>query len=119
MLAARVRGWVMKSHAAAMHAHFVCDKTIGVPPGRVVRTGYVDIWRVRWSSHDPLALGDVQSKYELVKQNRPNSVYPTPIGHWEGDEFVLVDGRHTFTAYLMNGYTHILVAWLEEVAPAT
>jgi hypothetical protein len=93
---------------------FYGDKTLAVPQGEVVVTGYVPIEKVRLACRDVMGIGDVREKYELVKQNAPSSLWPPPIGHWDGDYFVIEDGRHHKIAYEMNGYSHILVAWLER-----
>lgn len=90
------------------------DRTIQVPVGKVVRTGYVETHKVRLDNTTPVAIGDVQEKYEVVKQNSPNAVFPAPMGEWRGDEFWIEDGRHTYFAYLLNGYTNILVMWLDD-----
>lgn len=93
---------------------FYGDKTLAVPPGKVVVTGYVAIDKIRLACTTPMALGDVREKYELIKQNRPAALWPPPIGWWEGDTFVIWDGRHHKIGYEMNGYQYILVAWLEN-----
>jgi hypothetical protein len=94
--------------------NFELDKSIKVPPGKKVFVDYVPIECVILDCKDPMAIGDVQQKYELIKQNSPSCIFPTPIGYWEGERFHIVDGRHTFVGYLLNGYRYILVTWLEQ-----
>jgi hypothetical protein len=91
------------------------DKTIAVPPGQVVRTGYVPIDDIVLGCKERMSIGDVLDKYELVKQNAPNAIFPAPMGGWVMDgRFVVEDGRHLIEGYRLNGYTHVLVMWLEE-----
>lgn len=89
------------------------DKSISVPPGKKVVVDYVHIDKIILGSKSPMAIGDVKEKYELIKQNAPNSIFPTPIGEWKKDRFIIIDGRHTYLGYLMNGYEYILVSWLQ------
>jgi hypothetical protein len=39
--------------------------------------------------------------------------WPCPVGHWEGERFVITDGRHQYVAALMLGLEFLLVAWTE------
>lgn len=86
-----------------------------VPAGKVVRTAYVPIERCRLGNRAPMAIGDVREKFEIIQQIKPQAIFPGPMGHWEGETFVVLDGRHTYVAYLMHGFRHILVSWLETI----
>ncbi|WP_245431131.1 hypothetical protein [Rhodoplanes roseus] len=90
------------------------DRTMAVPPGAVVRTGYVDLFAVRLACRERMAVGDVKAAFERRLQLGDHQPWPCPRGHWEGDTFVLVDGRHEYVAALMLGHEHILVAWCER-----
>lgn len=94
-------------------ATFQIDKSLSVPPGKKVVTDYVHIDKVKMACKDKMAIGDVNEKYQLVLQNAPNCIFPAPVGHWDNDRFVVVDGRHTFMAYVLLGYEYILVSWME------
>ena len=98
-----------------LSATFTIDRTISVPPGSIVRTGYVPIEKIRLSSYENLSLPDIKEKYEIFKQNAPNQIFPCPIGNWEQVNFVIVDGRHAFVALMILGMSHILVAWIDSV----
>jgi hypothetical protein len=91
---------------------FQIDKSISVPAGSKVLTEYVHIDKIRLGCKSPMSIGDVKEKYELVKQNAPASLFPAPMGEWKEDRFVIIDGRHTYVAYLMMGYEYVLVSWL-------
>lgn len=92
------------------------DRSLAVPPGHVVRTGYVAVESVTLACRERMAPGDVKAAYERLLQLGGHQPWPSPRGHWEGERFVIVDGRHQYVASLMLGLTHVLVAWI-EVAP--
>jgi hypothetical protein len=62
------------------------------------------------------ALGDVDRAFQRVLQLGDSSMWPCPNGHWDGERFVIEDGRHEYIASLMLGRTHLLVAWTEAWA---
>jgi hypothetical protein len=90
-----------------------------VPPGHVVRTGYVQI-------HDVICLApfghqllpaEVERAYRRQLDMSDQQAWPPPTGYWRSDHrFVLTDGRNRFVACLMLGIEYLLVAWL---VPAT
>lgn len=97
------------------------DRTIRVPKGQVVRTGYASADRVRLACTDRMAIGDVERAYRRRIQLDGDQPWPPPTGYWLSDvdgamTFVLEDGRHEFVAALMLGYREILVAWVEPTA---
>ena len=94
------------------------DRSLLVPPGQLVRTAYVDVRRCEMACRERMSIGDVKFAYEKLLQCGSNSPWPCPRGHWEGDSFVIVDGRHEFIASLMLGRSHVLVAWVEAKAEA-
>jgi len=98
-----------------MHSTFLLDKTISVKPNHIAKTAYVHIDNIKLGCKDTMSIGDIKNAYELVKQNAPNQMFPCPVGYWDKDRFVIVDGRHTVLALQMNGFEWILVAWEEEV----
>ena len=89
------------------------DRQLTVPPGRIVRTGYVEIFSVRPACRERMAVGDVGAAFQKVLQAGPDQHFPCPYGHWELNTFVIMDGRHEWLARIMHGNSHILVAWLE------
>lgn len=92
------------------------DRSIAVPPGHIVRTGYVPVEQVTMACRERMTPGDVKGAYERLLQLGGHQPWPAPRGHWQGDRFVVVDGRHQFVASLMLGLTHMLVAWVEADA---
>lgn len=90
------------------------DRSLAVPPGQHVVTGYVPIHKVRLACRDRMAIGDVRTAYERRIQLGDHQPWPCPRGQWDGDAFVVIDGRHDYVAALMLGLEHILVAWPES-----
>ena len=90
------------------------DRSISVPPGAVIQTGYVAIHRVRLGCRARMAVGDVDRAYQRRLQLGDHQPWPCPNGEWDGETFVIHDGRHDYVAALMLGQEYILVAWLEN-----
>jgi len=84
-----------------------------VTQGARVITGYVPIHKVRLGCRDRMAVGDVEVAYRRQLQLGPSQAWPCPTGEWDGDTFVVHDGRHHTVACLMLGIEHLFVAWLE------
>jgi hypothetical protein len=96
------------------------DRSLAVPPGALVRTGYVSVWDVKLGCRERMAVGDVKGSYERRLQLGDHQPWPCPRGVWEGEEgksqFVIHDGRHEYVAALMLGQDFILVAWPDAQA---
>jgi hypothetical protein len=89
------------------------DRSISVPQGALVKTGYVAVEDIRLACRERMAVGDVDRVYQRRLQIAPDQPWPPPRGHWlDGDKFMIEDGRHEYVAALMLGCTHILVAWV-------
>lgn len=89
------------------------DRALRVPAAHVVRTGYVDVFQVRLANRAGMAVGDVDRAYQKRLQCGPDQPFPCPNGRWEGERFVLLDGRHEWVAAVMLGHPRLLVAWVE------
>ena len=86
-----------------------------VPPGHVVRTGYVAIHDIVCHSAGGRQLlpAEVERAYRKQLEFGTEQGWPPPTGYWRVDRrFVLTDGRNRFIAALMLGVEHLLVAWL-------
>lgn len=90
------------------------DRALVVPPGAIVRTGYVDVFNVRLACRERMAVGDVDRAFQRRLQAGSSQRWPCPNGEWHDDVFVLLDGRHEWVASVMLGQTHLLVAWIEH-----
>lgn len=88
------------------------DRSLSVPPGKTVQTGYVAVNRVRLGCRDRMGCGDVETAYRRQLALGDHQAWPCPVGQWDGDEFVIHDGRHAYVAALMIGLDHVLVAWI-------
>lgn len=84
-----------------------------VPPGRHVCTGYVEMHRIRLANRSRMAVGDVDAAYRRQLSLGSSQAWPCPVGEWDGDWFVVLDGRHQKVAAEMLGMTHLLVAWMD------
>lgn len=111
---AQVHDPVACTHADLQPASFAPDRSLRVPAGMLVRTGYVSVWKCQLAQRSSMAVGDVEGAHRRLLQLGPDTLWPCVNGWWHGDEFVINDGRHEYVAALMLGRTHILVAWLER-----
>lgn len=89
------------------------DRALGIAPGHVVKTGRVDVFRCRLANRERIAVGDFDRAYQRRLQLGDRSPFPCPNGWWEGDTFVIADGRHEWLATVALGHAEILVAWVE------
>ena len=92
------------------------DRSISVAPGHRVVTGYVPIEQITMACRARMAVGDVEAAYRKQLALGDHQAFPCPNGRWDGDRFIIHDGRHAFVAALMLGMTHLLVAWTEGAA---
>lgn len=95
------------------------DRALVIPPGHLVRTGYVPMHRVRLGCTARMALGDLEAPYRRRLQLGASQPWPPPVGEWEDDAdgartFVVHDGRHDVVAALCAGVRVLLVAWMER-----
>jgi hypothetical protein len=87
------------------------DRSLAVPPGQTVVTGYVHVDALRLACRARMAVGDVDRAYQRRIQLGDHQPWPPPRGVWHGDRFVVIDGRHDVIAAMMLGQEHVLVAW--------
>jgi hypothetical protein len=90
---------------------FQPDRSLTIPPGHRVSTGYVDVFQCRLACRERMAVGDVDRSYQRLLQQAPSQSWPPPVGRWEADRFVIEDGRHEYIAAVMLGFSHLFVAW--------
>lgn len=89
------------------------DRSLGVPAGHFIRTGYVDVFKVRLACRERMAIGDIDRAYQKRLQSGELHPFPCPNGRWDGDTFIILDGRHEWLATVALGHSHMLVAWIE------
>lgn len=94
-------------------ASFAEDRTLRVPAGKRIASGYVSVWKCRLGNRSRMAPEAVAAAWQKLLQLGEDSLHPCPNGHWEGEEFVIHDGRHEYVAAVMHGRETILVAWVE------
>lgn len=84
------------------------DRSLYVPAGNLVATGYVPVEDVVLACRDRMAVGDVEASVRRLLQLGDASRWPPPVGQWRGDgRFILLDGRHEYVATLMLGRERI------------
>jgi hypothetical protein len=95
------------------------DRSLSVPPGKIVRTGYASVWDIKLANRSRMSVGDFKTAYEKRLNCGDNAPFPCPNGYWEGEEFtskfIIMDGRHEWLATVALGYKYILVAWLVDL----
>jgi hypothetical protein len=94
------------------------DRTMIVPAGHVVKTGYVPIHKIKTACKARMAVGDVSAAFQKRLALGENQSWPPPWGYWCEEEagfFVVVDGRHEYVACIMLGFETLFVAWVEAV----
>lgn len=89
------------------------DRSISVAPGQRVITGYVPIEQITMACRARMAVGDIDIAYRRHLALGDHQAFPYPNGRWDGERFIIADGRHAYVAALMLGMTHLLVAWTE------
>ena len=101
------------------------DRSLAVPPGRYVVTGYVETAALKLANRARMAVGDVDLAYQRRLQLGDHQPWPCPRGEWEGEpfasRFVVIDGRHDAVAAMMLGQDFVLCAWpapIEQPKPA-
>jgi len=99
---------------SAQPVSLAIDRSFAVPAGCVVKTGYVDVFKVRLACRERMAVGDVAAAYQKVLQLGDSEQWPCPTGQWDKDIFELSDGRHQWIASVMLGKTHMLVSWIDK-----
>lgn len=93
---------------------FTEDRHLRVPAGAIVKTGYAPIHKIKMACRARMAVGDVDRAYQKRLQLGSDQSWPPPYGEWEGDTFVVIDGRHEYISCLMLGVEYLFVAWIEE-----
>lgn len=70
------------------------DRSLAVPPDETVVTGHVYVDAIRPACRTRMAVGDVDRAYQRRLQLGDFQPWPCPWGEWEGERFVVIDGRH-------------------------
>lgn len=87
---------------------------IVVPKGQVLRYGYARHGRIRFANYGgqqwDAVLRHAGTIADLGQGAQPADC---PTGRWDGDTFVIEDGRHRYLALVGLGFRDILVRWLE------
>lgn len=95
----------------------IADRSLSVPPGKIIKTQYVSIWDCKMACRERMAVGDINGAYQKLLQLGDHSSWPCINGYWDTlCTFIIQDGRHEYIASLMMGKEYILVAWIEDAS---
>lgn len=90
------------------------DRSITVRPDQTVAVDWIDIDRCVLGCRASMSPEAVEKKWRALLQQGDCAAWPPIVGHWEGDRFVVCDGRHEFVASLMHGRREVLACWLVD-----
>lgn len=92
------------------------DRSMCVQPDQIVRTAWVDIDLCKLGSRMPMSPEAVEKKFRRLLNLGDAAPWPPVVGHWEGERFLVDDGRHDYLAALMLGRERLFVCWLDQAA---
>ena len=90
------------------------DRSMCVQPHQVVRTAWVDIDLCKLGCRLPMSPEAVEKKFRRLLNLGDCAPWPPVVGHWEGERFLVDDGRHDYLAALMLGREKLFVCWLHN-----
>jgi hypothetical protein len=93
------------------------DRSMCVQPHQVVQTAWVDIDLCKLGCRMPMSPEAVEKKFRRLLNLGDCAPWPPIVGHWEGERFLVDDGRHDYLAALMLGREKVFVCWLHDVRP--
>ena len=93
------------------------DRSMCVQPYQVVQTAWLDIDLCRLGFRLPMSPEAVEKKFRRLLNLGDCAPWPPIVGHWEGERFLVDDGRHDYLAALMLGRERLFVCWLQDVRP--
>jgi hypothetical protein len=92
------------------------DRSLFVQPEQSIKTEWIDIDRCLLGNRTRMDFAAIERSGRRYLQSGDGQIWPPPNGHWQGERFVICDGRHEYLALMALGKTKILVAWIEETA---
>lgn len=85
-----------------------------VAPGEIVKTQWVSIDRCKLGCRERMDFAAIERAGRKYLQVSYAQFWPPIVGEWDGERFVVLDGRHEFVALLAMGRTEVFVAWKER-----
>ena len=89
------------------------DRSMCVQPHQVVRTAWIDIDSCKLGFRLRMSPEAVEKKFRRLLNLGEGAPWPPIVEHWEGERFLVDDGRHDYLAALMIGRDKLFVCWLE------
>lgn len=90
------------------------DRSMCVQPHQVVRTAWIDIDLCKLGCRLPMSPEAVEKKFRRLLNLGDCAPWPPVVGHWDGERFLVDDGRHDYLAALMLGREKLFVCWLHD-----
>lgn len=94
------------------------DRSLFVQPTQHVRTAWISIDRCRMGCRERMDFAAIERAGRRYVQAGECQMWPPVVGHWDGERFVVCDGRHEYLALLALGRDKLLVAWLADIEAA-
>lgn len=82
-----------------------------IPAGYLPVYEYVPLDRIRVASPGQLHLPTIEEKHKAVVNSGGAQLHVAPFGDWEGDTFVVRDGRHALEALRIAGFSQHILVW--------
>jgi hypothetical protein len=92
------------------------DRSMCVQPDQIVRTAWIDVDLCKLGCRVPMSPEAVEKKFRRLLNLGDAAPWPPVVGHWEGERFLVDDGRHDYLAALMLGRERLFVCWLDRIA---
>jgi hypothetical protein len=92
------------------------DRSMCVQPDQIVRTAWIEIDLCKLGCRVPMSPEAVEKKFRRLLNLGDAAPWPPIVGHWEGERFLVDDGRHDYLAALMLGRERLFVCWLDRMA---
>ena len=91
------------------------DRSICIRPDQTVKTSWIDINSCILGNRAPMSPEAVEKSFRKLLNIGDCAPWPPVVGHWDGERFIVCDGRHEYLASLMSGRTRLFVCWLEDL----
>jgi hypothetical protein len=85
-----------------------------VQPSQIVKTAWISIDVCRMQCRERMDFAAIERAGRLFVNAGDCQMWPPIVGHWDGERFVICDGRHEYLALQALGRATIFVAWLES-----
>lgn len=85
-----------------------------VPGNSILKYGYAKHGKIRFSHYGGVYLPAIQDYITKFRDWAGDQPMECSSGYWDGDTFVIENGRHRYIALLILGHQEFLVRWYEQ-----